>query len=142
MGLEDWSKIVLAMANIHMLIEGGIGHEAEADLVARRHHDGVIVRNGRAAHHVRALDGCTGGASANGASAVEYLEEFFQGEGVEISVSDAPVASADKPDAGRVFQRRDEGTRVRNGAVVRVHHGAGNGGKGRELTLGAAVLLL
>src|ERR1700760_2075283 len=41
--LDDGGEIVLAMANVDVLVDGDVGEEAEADLVAGSHHDGVVV---------------------------------------------------------------------------------------------------
>src|ERR1035441_273665 len=109
MGLHDRSEIVLTMANVDMLIDGRVGEKAEADLMSGGHHDLVVIRDGRAAYHVGALDGSASGASANGTSTIEHFEELLKCGGVKIRISNAPVASTHKPDTRRSSYRRNEG---------------------------------
>ena len=86
MGLHDRSEIVLAVARINVLVDGDVGKETEADFVAGRHHDGVVVGIGRATHHVGTLDGGSGRAAANDTAAVEEVKELLESAGVEISI--------------------------------------------------------
>src|ERR1700733_14514812 len=139
MGLDDGGEVVFAVADVDVLIDGGVGEEAEANLVAGSHHDGVVVGVGGATHHIGALDGCSGRASADDASAIEDFEHFFQGAGVEVGVGEAPVAATFDPDSGGGGERGDEVSGVGDGAVGGVDGRAGDGGEG---ALGAAVLFL
>ena len=139
MGLDDGGEIVLAVADVDVLVDGDVGEEAEADLVGGSHHDGVVVGVGGAAHHEGALNGCAGRASADDASAIEEVEHFFEGEGVEVGVGEAPVAAAFDPDSGGRGEGSDEGSGVGEGTVGGVEDGAGHGGEG---AFGAAGLVL
>jgi len=139
MGLDDGGEIVLAMANVDVLVDGDIGEEAEADLVAGGHHDGVVVGIGGASDHVGALNGCAGGTSADDASSIEDFEHFFEGAGVEVGVSESPVTAAFDPDSGGGGEGGDEVRRVGNGVVCGVDDGAGECGEG---SFGAAELFL
>ena len=71
MRLHHDAEIVLAAARIDVLIDGGIGEEAEACFVSRCHHDGVVVRFIRSANHVRCLDARARRAAADHAAAVD-----------------------------------------------------------------------
>ena len=89
MFFHDGGHIVLAVADVDMLVDGDVLEEAETDLVAGRHHDGVVVGVGRAADHVGALHGGSGRAAADGLAAIEDLEELLERERVEIGVGEA-----------------------------------------------------
>src|ERR1700693_3477143 len=117
MGLDDGGEIVLAMANVDVLIDGDVGEEAEAGLVARGHHDGVVVGVGRASYHVGALNGRPCGASADGASAIEDFEQLLEGAGLEIGVGEPPVTATFDPDSGGGGEGGGKVGRVGDGAV-------------------------
>src|ERR1700722_9704033 len=127
------------MANVDVLIDGDVGEEAKADLVAGGHHDGIVIGVGGAAHHVGALHGCSGGTSTDGASAIEEIENLFDGAGVEVGVGEPPVAAAFEPDSGSDGEGCDEIRRVGDGTVGGVKDSARDCGEG---ALGAAVLCL
>ena len=99
MELDNGGEVVLAAAGVDVCVDGDVGEEAEADLVAEGH-QGVVVGIGGASHHVGALDSCACGASADSASAAEEIEHLFQSAGVEGGVGQSPVTAAFEPDAG------------------------------------------
>jgi hypothetical protein len=137
-GLDDGGQIVFAVADVDVLIDGDVGEETEADLVAGGHHDGIVVGVGGAPHHVGALDGGSGRASADGAAAVELGQDLFESEGVEVGISEAPMAAALKPNAGGGFKRGNEIGGVGDGAVGGVDDGAVDLSEG---ALGAGAVL-
>ena len=56
MEFDNGGEVVLAAAHVDVLIDGDVGEEAKAGLVAGGHHDGIVVGVG-ASHHVRTLHG-------------------------------------------------------------------------------------
>jgi hypothetical protein len=130
--LHHRGQVVLAVARIHVLIDDGIGDQAKPNLVPWRHHDRVVIRVRRAAHHVRALNGRARRSAHHHSTAVEHPEDLLQRQRAEIRIRQPPVPPAFQIHAGCVLQRGRKLGRVRHLAIRGVQHRALHPGEDRR----------
>src|SRR5262249_38800952 len=115
---DDFLQIVLTIAGQHVLIDCNAFDQTEAFLVARRHHDVVVLV--RPAHHVGPEYRGASRTSAHDAAALEHPLDLTRGPGAQVRVDEVPLATAGKPDRPRGCERADELLRVGYFSVVGV----------------------
>jgi hypothetical protein len=130
--LHHRGQVILAVARIHVLIDGGIGDQAKPNLVPWRHHDRVVIRVRRAAHHVRALNGRARRSAHHHSTAVEHPEDLLKRQRAEIRIRQPPVPPAFQINAGCVLQRGHKLGRVGHLAIRGVQHRALHPGEDRR----------